>query len=164
MRFKDKLSFMAFQITLRFKSYHQIMKSKLFFSSASSSLHFLQMNWIGQPPATRKAQKFSVGGCGARAVSRKTPIYFILYIILYIYILYYCEPANRQFYQPAVLLTRYNAQCNEPGLGQNDLKYSNAAGIVLGREQAVSKVKVLAVVFIRSAIFFSCELIWIAGL
>ena len=28
MRFKDKLSFIAFQIILRFKSYHQIIKSK----------------------------------------------------------------------------------------------------------------------------------------
>ena len=29
MRFKDKLSFIAFQIILRFKSYHQIIKSNL---------------------------------------------------------------------------------------------------------------------------------------
>ena len=29
MRFKEKLSFIAFQIILRFKSYHQIIKSKL---------------------------------------------------------------------------------------------------------------------------------------
>ena len=37
MRFKVKLSFIAFQIILRFKSYHQIIKSKLDIKSKSKS-------------------------------------------------------------------------------------------------------------------------------
>ena len=38
MRFKDKLSFIAFQIILRFKSYHQIIKSKLWTKSNSNQI------------------------------------------------------------------------------------------------------------------------------
>ena len=37
MRFRDKLSFIAFQIILRFKSYHQIIKPKLLIKSKTNS-------------------------------------------------------------------------------------------------------------------------------